>query len=415
MNFELFVSLRYLLAKRRQTFISLITLISIGGVGLGVMALIVVIAVMNGFQEDLRSRILGITSHVVVGNFSGTLSDYREVMKEVEKEPGVVASTPLIYTQVMISSGRTVSGAIMRGIDPASASEVINIQKNMKWGNVTDLLPASRGSEDSGPVRPGIILGAELAKNLAVRLGDWITIISPVGRLTPMGQSPKSKLFQIVGIFQSGMYEYDNTLAYADLKESQQFLGIGDSATGVEIKVANIYAAEKIAGAISARLGHPYWVRDWMQMNRSLFSALKLEKVVMFIILTLIVLVAAFNIVSSLIMLVMEKTRDIAILKAMGATTARIRKIFVLEGLMIGVSGTVLGLLGGFTLCALLKKYKFIELPPDVYYISTLPVRWEVLDVVVIALSAILISLVATIYPSRQAAGLDPAEALRYE
>jgi lipoprotein-releasing system permease protein len=415
MNFELFVSLRYLLAKRRQTFISLITMISIAGVAVGVMALIVVLAVMNGFQEDLRSRILGVTSHIVVGNFNGTMSDYKEVMQEVEKESGVGAATPFVYTQVMISSGRSVSGAILRGVDPASASRVINLQKNMIRGNLDDLLPSSQTGVPSSPAHSGIILGVELANNLAVHQGDWITVISPVGRLTPMGQSPKSKLFQIVGIFQSGMYEYDNTLAYVDLREAQQFLGIGDAVTGVEVKVADIYSAQKIAEAIRARLGHPYWVRDWMQMNRSLFSALKLEKVVMFIILTLIVLVAAFNIVSSLIMLVMEKTRDIAILKAMGATTARIRKIFVLEGFMIGVSGTILGLMGGFGLCGLLKKYQFIELPRDVYGISTLPVRLETFDVTVIALAAVIISLVATIYPSRQAAGLDPAEALRYE
>jgi lipoprotein-releasing system permease protein len=415
MNFELFVSLRYLLAKRRQTFISLITMISIAGVAVGVMALIVVLAVMNGFQEDLRSRILGVTSHIVVGNFNGTVADYREVMKEVEKESGVVAATPFVYTQVMISSGKSVSGAILRGVDPASAPRVINLQKNMIRGNLDDLLHSSQSGAPSTPTHSGVILGVELANNLAVHQGEWITVVSPVGRLTPMGQSPKSKLFQIVGIFQSGMYEYDNTLAYVDLREAQQFLGIGDAVTGVEVKVADIYAAQKIAEALRSRLGHPYWVRDWMQMNRSLFSALKLEKVVMFIILTLIVLVAAFNIVSSLIMLVMEKTRDIAILKAMGATTARIRKIFVLEGFMIGVSGTILGLLGGFGLCGLLKKYHFIELPRDVYGISTLPVRLEAFDVTVIALAAVIISLVATIYPSRQAAGLDPAEALRYE
>jgi lipoprotein-releasing system permease protein len=230
-----------------------------------------------------------------------------------------------------------------------------------------------------------------------------------------MGQAPKSRLFHVVGLFQSGMFEFDNTLAYVDLSTAQQFLGIGDAVTGVEVKVADIYKARQIADSLRARLGYPLYVRDWMQMNQSLFSALKLEKVVMFIILTLIVLVAAFNIVSSLIMMVMEKTKDIAILKAMGATTARIRKIFVLEGLMIGVTGTVLGLLGGFILCGLLKRYKFIELPRDVYYISTLPVNLQASDVITIALSAILISLVATVYPSRQAAKLDPAEALRYE
>ena len=414
MNFELFVSFRYLLAKRRQTFISLITFISIAGVAVGVTALIVVLAVMNGFQDDLRSRILGITSHAVVGSFNGAFSDYQALMKEVEKEPGVVAATPFVYAQVMISSGKNVSGAILRGIDPQTAAKVINIQDNMLRGNLGDLRtepPSASGSA----AQPGIILGVELSNNLGIRHGEWVTVISPSGRLTPMGQVPKSKLFQVVGIIQSGMYEYDNTLAYISLTAAQQFLGVGDTVSGVEVRLDDIYQARQIAEALRSRLGLPYWVRDWMQMNRNLFSALKLEKVVMFIILTLIILVAAFNIVSSLIMLVMEKTRDIAILKAMGATTASIRKIFVMEGFLIGTTGTLLGLLGGYILCSLLKKYQFIELPRDVYYISTLPVKMEALDVGMIALAAIFISLVATLYPSRQAAKLDPAEALRYE
>jgi lipoprotein-releasing system permease protein len=414
MNFELFVSLRYLLAKRRQTFISLITFISIAGVAVGVTALIVVLAVMNGFQDDLRSRILGITSHVVVGSFNGAFSDYQTLMKEVEKEPGVVAATPFVYAQVMISSGKNVSGAILRGIDPQTAAKVINIQENMLRGNLADL--RSEPPSAAGPAgHPGIILGVELCNNLGIRQGEWVTIISPSGRLTPMGQVPKSKLFQVVGVIQSGMYEYDNTLAYISLTAAQQFLGSGDTVSGIEVRLDDIYRARQIAESLRSRLGLPYWVRDWMQMNRNLFSALKLEKVVMFIILTLIILVAAFNIVSSLIMLVMEKTRDIAILKAMGATTASIRKIFVMEGFLIGISGTLLGLLGGFILCSLLKKYQFIELPRDVYYISTLPVKMEALDVGMIALAAIFISLVATLYPSWQAAKLDPAEALRYE
>jgi lipoprotein-releasing system permease protein len=412
MTFELFVSLRYLLAKRRQTFISLVTIISIAGVAVGVTALIVVLAVMNGFQEDWRTRILGITSHVVVGSFVGTISEYQSVVEKVDKEQGVVASTPFIYTQVMISSGKNVSGAILRGIDPQTAPAVINIQKNMIRGNLSDLLGPPG---DSSSLHPGIILGAELAKNLGAHPADMITVISPVGRLTPMGQVPKSRTFRVAGIFQSGLYEFDNTMAYVDLAVAQQFLGIGDVATGIEVRVTDIYEASQIAEELRTRLGPPFWVRDWMQMNQTLFSALKLEKAVMFIILTLIVLVAAFNIVSSLIMLVMEKTRDIAILKAMGATTSRIRKIFVLEGLMIGVSGTLLGLLGGFTLCGLLKRYHFIELPPTIYNITTLPVKLVGSDVAIIAASAIVISLVATLYPSRQAAKLDPAEALRYE
>jgi lipoprotein-releasing system permease protein len=414
MNFELFVSLRYLLAKRRQTFISLITFISIAGVAVGVTALIVVLAVMNGFQDDVRSRILGITSHMVVGSFNGAFSDYEALMKEIEKEPGVVAVTPFINAQVMVSSGRSVSGAILRGIDLQTAGRVINIQESLIRGNLGDLRsepPSATGSSS----QPGIILGVELCNNLGIRQGEWVTVISPSGRLTPLGQVPKSKLFQVVGVIQSGMYEYDNTLSFISLAAAQQFLGMGDAVSGIEVRLGDIYSARQIAETLRSRLGLPYWVRDWMQMNRNLFSALKLEKVVMFIILTLIILVAAFNIVSSLIMLVMEKTRDIAILKAMGATTASIRKIFVMEGFLIGTSGTLLGLLGGFVLCSLLKKYQFIELPRDVYYISTLPVKMELLDVGMIALAAILISLLATLYPSRQAAKLDPAEALRYE
>ena len=414
MNFELFVSLRYLLAKRRQTFISLITFISIAGVAVGVTALIVVLAVMNGFQDDLRNRILGITSHVIVGSFNGTFSDYQDLVEKVEQEPGVVAATPFIHAQVMISSGKNVSGALLRGIDPQTAAKVINIQDNMIRGSLGDLRSEPAQSGDTPP-QQGIILGVELCNNLGVRQGEWVTVISPSGRLTPLGQVPKSRLFQVVGIMQSGMYEYDNTLAYISLTAAQQFLGLADAVSGIEMRLTDIYRAREIAESLRSHLGLPYWVRDWMQMNRNLFSALKLEKVVMFIILTLIVLVAAFNIVSSLIMLVMEKTRDIAILKAMGATTSSIRKIFVMEGFLIGTSGTILGLLGGFTLCSLLKKYQFIELPRDVYYISTLPVKMELLDVGVIAFSAILISLVATLYPSRQAARLDPAEALRYE
>ena len=411
MSFEFFISIRYLLAKRRQTFVSLITFISIAGVGVGVTALIVVLAVMNGFHDDLRGRILGITAHVNITSFAGTISNYREVMGEVEKEKGVIGATPFIYAPVMMTSGRS-AGAVLRGIDPLSASKVLKLQENLVRGNLADLVQPEH--EASAPY-PGIILGYELANNLNTRVGEYLTIISPSGRLTPMGQAPRSRLFRVVGIIQSGMYEYDNTLAYVDLPVAQQFLGIGDSVTGIEVRVNDIYKAGEIAQALKKRLGPPFYISDWIKMNSSFFSALKLEKTVMFVILTLIILVAAFNIVSSLTMLVMEKGRDIAILKAMGATTASIRKIFVLEGFLIGISGTALGILGGYTLCSLLGRYKFIDLPIDVYHISKLPVKMETLDLVTIALAAICISLVATIYPSRKAAMLDPAEALRYE
>ena len=412
MGFEFFISIRYLLAKRRQTFVSLITFISIAGVGVGVTALIVVLAVMNGFHEDLRGRILGITSHVNITSYAGAILNYRELMEEIDKEKGVVGSTPFIYAPVMMTAGRS-AGAVLRGIDPLSASKVIKLQENLIRGNLADLVQSSH--ETSVRSYPGIILGVELANNLGIRVGEYLTVISPAGRLTPMGQTPKSGLFEVVGIIQSGMYEYDNTLAYVDVPVAQQFLGIGDSVTGIEVRVQDIYKAGEIAEALKKRLGSPFYISDWIKMNSNFFSALKLEKVVMFVILTLIILVASFNIVSSLTMLVMEKGRDIAILKAMGATTTSIRKIFVLEGFLIGICGTGLGILGGYTLCGLLKRYKFIELPKDVYHISNLPVKMEALDLAAIAFAAICISLIATLYPSRKAAGLDPAEALRYE
>ncbi|MEJ5347893.1 MAG: lipoprotein-releasing ABC transporter permease subunit [Desulfosoma sp.] len=415
MYFEFFVSLRYLLAKRRHAFISLITLISVAGVAVGVMALIVVLAVMNGFQHDLRDRILGVTSHAVVGHFQGSFGSYGDLVQEIQHEDGVEAATPFVLTQVMVNSGKSISGAILRGIDPQTASKVTRLEQSLLQGTLASLLTPRQTLSTSERSLPGILFGVELAARLGVQTNDYVTLISPTGQTTPAGRVPKSQLFRVVGLFKSGMYEYDNTLAYVHLQDAQKLLGIGDAVNGIEVKVKDIYAASQVAERLQKKLGYPYWVRDWMQMNHNLFSALKLEKVVMFIILTLIILVAAFNIVSSLIMMVMEKTKDIAILKAMGATTHKVRRIFVLEGLLIGVVGTVLGLVGGFTLCELLKRYQFIELPRDVYYISTLPVLMEPMDVVIIACAAVVICLAATFYPSKQAAKLHPAEALRYE
>lgn len=414
MSYELFIGLRYLKAKRKQTFVSLITLISIAGVMVGVTALIVVIAVMNGFKEDLRDKILGVTSHVVISRFDGNISKYLEVIAKVEEVSGVDAATPFIYTQVMISSRRAISGAVLRGIEPKTASKVINLPKNLRAGSLEEL--EAENKPEGMRSTPGIILGNELARNIGALRGDPVTVISPLGRLTPLGRVPRSQTFRVAGIFDSGMYEYDSTIAYVSLWAAQRFLGIGDRVTGIEIRVDDIYEADRVARAIGKALdGYPYWSRDWMRMNKNLFSALKLEKIVMFIILTLIILVAAFNIVGTLIMVVIEKTRDIAILKSMGATRRSIMKIFMIEGAVIGLVGTLLGLLGGYTLCTLLATYKFIELPSDVYYISTLPVQMNPLDVALIALAAIVITLAASVYPAWQASRFDPAEAIRYE
>ncbi len=414
MSYEMFIGLRYLKAKRKQTFVSLITLISIAGVMVGVTALIVVIAVMNGFKEDLRDKILGVTSHVVISRFDGNISKYQEVRAKVGEVSGVNAATPFIYTQVMISSRKAISGAVLRGIEPKTASKVINLPKNLRAGSLEEL--EAENKPEGMRSTPGIILGNELARNIGASRGEPVTVISPLGRLTPLGRVPRSQTFRVAGIFDSGMYEYDSTIAYVSLWAAQRFLGIGDRVTGIEVRVDDIYEADRVARAIGKALGgYPYWSRDWMRMNKNLFSALKLEKIVMFIILTLIILVAAFNIVGTLIMVVIEKTRDIAILKSMGATRRSIMKIFMIEGAVIGLVGTLLGLLGGYTLCTLLATYKFIELPSDVYYISTLPVKMNPLDVALIALAAIVITLAASVYPAWQASRFDPAEAIRYE
>jgi lipoprotein-releasing system permease protein len=419
MAFEWFIGTRYLRAKRAQTFISIITVISIAGVTVGVMALIVVIAVMTGFETDLREKILGVTSHIVLMQHGEGIEDHHALRKRVEKIDGVIAATPFIYTQVMLKSASKVSGAILRGIEPQTAGRVVDIEKNLTEGSLKALEEPNR-SDESRPgmpdgIVPGIILGRELAMTLGVREGDVVYIISPRGMLTPIGQVPGMKRFRVSGIFKSGMYEYDSSLAYIGLHEAQKILRMGDKVTGIEIRVWDIYEAGSIAQLVEDSLGYPFWTRDWMRMNRNLFSALKLEKTAMFIILTLIVLVAAFNIAGTLIMMVMDKNKDIAILKSMGATNRSIKKIFVYEGLIIGIVGTFLGVCGGALLCWLLAQYKFIELPGDVYYISTLPVRMEFMDVAIISVGAIAISFLATIYPARQAARLDPVQALRYE
>lgn len=415
--YELFVSLRYLKAKRKQTFISVITIISILGVMLGVMALIVVLAVMNGFEHELREKILGTNAHILLLRYGGGIEDYYDVIKKVEGVPGVRAAAPFIYSQVMLSSKGGVAGAVLRGIDPSSEGKVSSLPQNIKEGSISSL------NRDKTGGLPGIILGRELAKNLGAFLDDPVTVISPLGDVGPLGMTPRVKKFQVTGIFESGMFDYDSTLAYISLASAQRFLRLGDVATAIEIKVKDIYEARAIAERVERELGFPYRTRDWMEMNRNLFSALRMEKRVMFILLSLIIGVAAFNIICTLIMVVMEKNRDIAILKSMGAKRSSIMKVFVFEGLIVGIVGTFLGSVLGLLIALNMegisnfveRMFGFKILPGDVYYISQLPSRVDSLDVIIVICVALGISLLATIYPAWKASSLDPAEALRYE
>jgi lipoprotein-releasing system permease protein len=373
------------------------------------MALIIVLGVMTGFSDDLRNKILGAKSHLVIYQRGMGIPNYREIIEEVESINGVVAATPAIHNQVMITSLSNTVGPLIKGISVESAPKVTNLGSIISEGKLSDL------DKPSPSGLPGIILGKELAMVLGVLCGSELKVIAPFGTMTPAGMMPRSKKFEVVGIFDSGMYEYDSSLAYISLTNAQQFFNQPDVATEIEVKVDDIYRVKHLSDEIEERLGISYQVRDWMEMHKNLYAALKLEKMAMFIILILIILVAAFNIVGTLIMVVSDKFKDIAILKSMGARSSAIMRIFILEGLIIGLIGTVLGIIGGVILATLQNTYRIVALPPDVYYISHLVIKITPRDLILVTVSAISISLIATIYPSWQASKLDPAEALRYE
>jgi len=405
--YQIFVALRYLKSPKKHKGISVNTIISTGGVAVGVMALLVVLSVMSGFHEDLQKKILGVNAHVVVLDYKGTMPGYKEVIKKFETEEDVVSSSPFILGQVMVSFGKKTHGVFMRGILPETEKKTTEIIKYIKEGNLEDLV-----SKDK---IPHIILGRELAYSLGVFKGDIVTIISPIGEIGPLGMLPKVKQFKVIATFEVGMFEYDSNLVFTDLRSAQEFFGMKEDITGIELRLNDIYKAPNVRERIQEKLGFPFYVRDWMQMNRNLFSALKLEKFAMFVILVLIILVASFNIVSTLIMNVIEKSREIAILKAMGATNKDIMKIFMFQGLFIGLFGTIIGIAGGYLLGYILNTYQIIKLPSDVYYLSHLPVKMKLFDFITVSVSAILISFIATIYPAWQAAKLNPVEPLRYE
>ena len=430
MTYELAVGLRYLKSRRRQTFISLITLISVGGVAVGVMVLIVVLAVMSGFETSLKDKILGINSHIwILPQNPGHLAGHGDLTARVAAVPHVTFAAPFTTHEVMLVADGRVAGTIVRGIDPSHIDQMAELTRHMHGQELRTLLEPSPppwgpdGTPPAAAASRGIVLGKELARHLLVFPGQQVMVTSPMGVLTPAGILPNMRPFTVTGTFDTGMYEYDAKLALMSLSQAQDFFELGDAVHGIEVKVDNIYRVREVTEAMQTLLGPAFWTRDWMQMNRNLFAALRQEKVLMFIILVLIILVAAFNIVSTLIMMVMEKRADIAILKAMGARNASIYKIFMLEGMIIGVVGTVLGGMSGLvfawnlqTIAGWVEGLLGIRFwSPDVRFLDELPVQIHTLDVALIVVTAICVSFFATLYPAWNASRLDPVVALRYE
>ena len=428
--YEFFVSLRYLKSRRRQGFISLITLISVGGVAVGVMVLIVVLSVMSGFETTLKEKLLGINAHLwVLPQRVGQLQGYRDLASRIETLPRVTHATPFTAHEVMLMASGRVAGTIVRGIDPDERSQTGDFARLFEGRDLTALLspPASGpgGAGNGGPqaARRGIVLGTELARTLRVADGEQIILNSPLGILQPAGILPNVRGFTVTGTFETGMYEYDAKLALISLHEAQELFGLGDVVHGIEVRVDDIYRVREVAEATKTLLGSGVWTRDWMEMNRTLFSALRQERVLMFIILALIILVAAFNIISTLVMMVMEKTGAIAILKAMGASNRGIYRIFMIQGLVIGLVGMIIGTIAGLVLAwnlpaiaAQIESWLGIQFfPPDVYVIDQLPVEIRPLDVVAIVVTSVCVSFLATLYPAWNASRLDPVVALRYE
>jgi lipoprotein-releasing system permease protein len=407
--FALFVSLRYLKSKKRYRTVSLNTFISIAGVVIGVATSIITLSVMTGFQGYFRDKILSAISHVVVLEYSGKgVHDQKALQEKVARTPHVVATTPFIISQVMLASHDRVQGVVVRGIDPRTEGTVTDLEKNIRQGSLQDLQRTAREL-------PGIVIGEDLARKFSVSVGDTITMVNPIGEESPMGMVPKMRKFTLVGIFDAGMYDYNTGFAYISIPEAQKFFNMPGSISGIQVRVDDIYNAAAIAESIQSSVGFPYYTRNWIEMNKNFFSALKLEKIGMSLILVVIIIVASFNIIGTLTMIVMEKSREIAILKSMGSSEGSIMKIFMFSGLIIGAVGTVLGSAIGYSAVVVIARSGIISLPKDVYQVSHLPLSITGFDILFVAMMALGISFLATIYPAWQAARQDPVEVLRYE
>jgi lipoprotein-releasing system permease protein len=406
MPYELYVALRYLFARRKQAFISVISLVSMLGVTVGVMALVIALALMTGLQQGVRDRMLGSSAHVYVFK-AGGLPDYHAEVARLRQVPDVLGAAPALMGKALVSHGDQQAFITIKGIDPALEPDVTEIAAAITGGRFEDL--AGGGEDDL----PGILLGHELAGQLGAFVGDTVSVLTPNGTLSPMGVMPRQRRLKVVGIFQLGLFEFDQAYGYVTIETAGRLAGKIEP-DHIELKVRDIYEAPAIADAIT-RLPDGYLSQDWSDINRSLFSALWLEKVAISIAIGLIVMVAALNIIASLILLVMEKSRDIAILKTMGSSAASIRKIFMLQGLVIGLVGTLVGAAVGVAVATVFDRYRLIRIPADVYQLSHLPFTVVPRDVAIVVAAALIICFVATIYPSRQAARLDPAEALRHE
>ena len=421
MGYEIWVGLRYLRSKRRKRFISVGTWISALGVMLGVATLICVVGVMTGFQKSLQEKILGGQSHILIQNLEGPFKEYRGVVSEVGQVEGVVSAAPYVVNQVLLRSGKNVTGVVMRGVDPELEGKVTDLSLRMIRGQFEDLKQTFPGPNQTR--QPAIILGNELARSLGVSYLSEVLVVSPLGRVTPTGLIPRARKFRVAGIFRSGYYLYDSGLALTSLAQAQEFFEMGDTASAVEVRVTDLYGAREVSERIRRKLGFPFWTQDWMQMHASLFSALRMEKTVMFIILVLITLVATFSIVATLVMVVKEKARDIAILKSMGATNGGIVKVFMADGMTVGGIGTLLGMVGGIALALRLPDIAdFLEnqfgleiFQGSVYLIDRLPVDVDSGDVALIVGVAFVLCSLATLYPAWKASRVDPAETLRYE